>query len=102
TSDMNRRMRNGYHRKLSGDLFVEIQPGWTVKHDTSNKKDEQIRNNAVMAPLFIYGANTVPQKIEYPVKATKIAPTICSFLRIRAPNACSETPLKELLLKRKV
>lgn len=101
TSDMNRRMRNGYHRKLSGDLFVEIQPGWTIKHDSTNKKDQQTRNNAVMAPLFIYGANTVPQKIEYPVKATKIAPTICSFLRIRAPNACSETPLKELILKKK-
>lgn len=101
TSDMNRRMRNGYHRKLSGDLFVEIQPGWTVKHDSSNSRDEQIRNNAVMSPLFILGANTVPQKIEYPVKATKIAPTICSFLRIRAPNACSETPLNEVLFQKK-
>ncbi|MGL5788203.1 MAG: alkaline phosphatase family protein [Bacteroidales bacterium] len=101
TSDMNRRMRNGYHRKLSGDLFIEIQPGWTVKHDSSDSRDEQIRNNAVMSPLFILGANTVPQKIEYPVKATKIAPTICSFLRIRAPNACSETPLNEVLFQKK-
>lgn len=97
SSNENRIARNGYHRKLSGDLLVEIQPGWRIDYESPQVKNKQINKAAVMSPLFMMGANIVPKKIEQPVRATQVAPTICSFLRIRAPNACSDKPISEVL-----
>ncbi len=89
--------RNGYHKGISGDLFVELQPGWQiVTDDQSSNNNQKVRNNAVSAPVVFFGNHIKPQKIYRTIEATEIAPSVAHRLRIRAPNAAQETVLKEL------
>ena len=89
-------LRYGTYHKGRGDLIIELQPGWGVKEETSGKKVNIKRNNAVITPLFFYGYGLKPARIERLVYVTEIAPTITNVLRIRAPNACSDLPLPEV------
>lgn len=89
-------IRRGYHRKLSGDLLIEIQPGWEIVYeDVANTRD-YVRNNAIESPLFFFGKNIKPAHIIRPVKATAVAPTVARILRIRSPNAADNFSLPEL------
>lgn len=87
--------RNGYHKGISGDLFIELQPGWSVVDRNSNE-NQRVKNNAVISPVFFLGNNIKPQKVERTIDATEIAPSVSYRLRIRAPNAAKKGVLKEL------
>ena len=82
-------IRNGYNRKHSGDIIIEIAPGCTVE-DSGNGKIKVWRTSWVDFPLFFFGykleakQETTPKSIEY------IAPTVARYARIRAPNGCEE------------
>ena len=88
-------MRNGFHRDFSGDLWLEIRPGWEMVHEDRNGTREYIRNNAIPAPVIFFGRNIKPERITRQIKVTSIAPTVSSILRIRSPNAASEEILPE-------
>ncbi|HBK30043.1 MAG TPA: alkaline phosphatase family protein [Porphyromonadaceae bacterium] len=88
--------RNGYYKNISGDLFLELQPGWHVE-DSQNGDHQFMRNNAVLSPVFFLGNHIKPQKIEQTIDALQIAPSVAYRLRIRAPNAAKGSILKELL-----
>ncbi|MEN6589060.1 MAG: alkaline phosphatase family protein [Proteiniphilum sp.] len=87
--------RNGYYKGISGDLFLELQPGWQVIEPQS-PDSYRVRNNAVVSPVIFFGNDIKPQKIEKTIHATEIAPSVSYRLRIRAPNAASGEILKEL------
>jgi len=89
-------MRYGTYHIGRGDLIIELQPGWGVEDKITGKKVQVKRNSAVVTPLFFMGNGLKPARIERSVYATEIAPTVANFLRIRAPNACSDLPLSEV------
>ena len=89
-------LRYGSHHIGRGDLIIELQPGWGIENDNANEKVNIKRNNAVITPLIFLGNGLKPVRIERPVYATEIAPTVTNTLRIRAPNACSDLPLSEV------
>ena len=89
-------MRYGTYHIGRGDLIIELQPGWGVEDEITGKKVNVKRNSAVVTPLFFMGYGLKPARIERSVYATEIAPTVANFLRIRAPNACSDLPLSEV------
>jgi hypothetical protein len=91
------RIRNGFHRNVSGDLLLEIQPGWKiVREDNAADNDEYVHVGQIPAPLIISGAGVPGQTIHRKIKATQIAPTVCRLLRIRSPNASSDDALQEI------
>ena len=81
--------RNSYHRKHSGDLTIEVLPGWTIIRE-NNVDNRTQRYSYSPAPVFIFGAGTPAEVVRTPVNICRLAPTICGILRIRAPNACKE------------
>lgn len=87
--------RNGYYKGISGDLFIELQPGWKVVEQTS-ADNQRIKNNAVVSPVIFFGNNIKPQRVDRTIDATEIAPSVSYRLRIRAPNAAKKGVLKEL------
>ncbi|OFX74928.1 MAG: hypothetical protein A2071_08615, partial [Bacteroidetes bacterium GWC1_47_7] len=87
--------RNGYYKGISGDLFLELQPGWRVIKPQSSDTP-RIRHNAVVSPVIFFGSDIKPEKIERTIDATEIAPSVAYRLRIRAPNAARGEILKEL------
>lgn len=81
-----------------GDVFVEVNPGWVIVNDynTNIKQHRRTveRTNAVRIPAFILAPEVKASKIDTPVDARAIAPTVAQVIRIRAPNAASSKPIK--------
>lgn len=90
--------RNGFTKETSGDLFVEIQPGYKIVNEKDQTHvEKQIRNNAIICPVIFFGNNIKPQKVNRTIKATEIAPSVTHIMRIRSPNASADEVLPELL-----
>ena len=89
---MTEKIRNGYNNNHSGDIIIEVAPGWRLINE-DNFDNQLSRANIIPFPIIIYGAGTKAEKINYPVTIDRIAPTIAKSIRIRAPNACQAEPL---------
>lgn len=88
--------KNGFHRDITGDLFIELQPGWRIVSSKKSTNHERVRDNSMAAPAIFFGNNLKPQKVNRVIDASEIAPSITHRLRIRAPNASSSKVLEEL------
>ncbi|MDH6353897.1 hypothetical protein M2132_000217 [Dysgonomonas sp. PH5-45] len=88
---------NSFNREYSGDIFLEMQPGFRVSDESDNSKtDKRTRETAVVSPVVFFGYNVKPEKINRTIRAEEIAPTVSHILRIRAPNAAKARVLPEL------
>lgn len=86
------RIRNGFHRQRSGDLLIEVLPGWTIMQENSND-NRVVRAAGIPAPLILLGREIKAETVRIPVSVERIAPTLSDAMRIRAPNACTAIPL---------
>lgn len=86
------RIRNGFHRKRSGDLTIDVLPGWTVMQE-NNTDNRVVRKANIPAPLILLGSGIKAETIRIPVSIERIAPTLAGIMRIRAPNASTASPL---------
>lgn len=89
------KMRNGFHRQRSGDLFVEVLPGWSIMNE-ENHVNKVIRYSYIPSPLFLMGFSVKPMVVRTPVTIEHLVPSLANFMRIRAPNACKVPPFAEL------
>ena len=87
-----RRLRNSFNQMRSGDIFIEVSPGWKMVNEETYEQTLE-RASYVGFPLFFFGCNVRPETVKVPVTVDCIAPTVARFMRIRAPNACSSAPL---------
>lgn len=87
-----RLVRNGFNTDVSGDLILEIAPGWKLLNET-NQKQAKWKQTGFTFPVILYGRKVEAQKVETPVTIDQIAPTISKSIRIRAPNACKNASL---------
>lgn len=81
-----------------GDVFVEVNPGWVIVDDynsgTKQNRRTAERTNAVRIPAFILAPEIKASRIDIPIDARAIAPTVARTIRIRAPNAASVKPIR--------
>ena len=84
--------RNGWAPARSGDIIVEVMPGWNVECQNPRTYIEPGQAHTAF-PLFVLGPDVTSQRITTPVATTVIAPTLAACLRIRAPNGSTEAPL---------
>lgn len=89
------KIKNRYNTVCSGDLWVEVLPGWTIVRDHS-LDTKVVRHAYSSAPLIFMGWGMKPETIHAPVKIGNIAPTIAHCMRIRAPNASVLAPMTDL------
>ena len=87
------KVRGAYNADRSGDLILEIAPGWTLDDERWNEEVYYNRTHVPM-PIIYYGGGLDAQYNRTPIPAESIAPTIANILRISAPNACSTSPLE--------
>ncbi len=87
-----RSIRNAYNPKTSGDILIQVAPGWRLVNEQTGERKLQ-RESYMGFPLYFYGLSLQPEVVETPVTVDRIAPTLARCLRIRAPNACSASPL---------
>lgn len=86
-------MRNAYNSGRSGDLILEVSPGWTL---VDERWGEHVYYNLthVPVPVILYGAEITSGVSRAPIPVESIAPTVAHILRISAPNACAERPVE--------
>ena len=85
-------IRNGFNPKCSGDIIVQVSPGWTLTDENRSTKKLQ-RESFFEFPLIFFGYTIQPEQVATPVTVDCIAPTVAHHIRIRAPNACASPPL---------
>lgn len=80
----------------AGDVMVSIAPGWQEVDDDSDTETPTTVSRAVAptAPFFLLAPQVAARRIETPVDARVIAPTVSRLLRIRSPNGASMPPLR--------
>lgn len=91
TGDTDINVSNGYNSNRSGDLIVEVAPGWTLIDERWGEQSYQIRSN-VPVPIIYYGMELQPEFNRTPIAVERIAPTVSHALKVNTPNACSERP----------
>lgn len=96
-------LRRNTPLETAGDVVLFVAPGFEIIDDYAglSAAGPQIplvnRAVATTAPVFIFAPGVDPRKIDTPVDARAIAPTVARILRIRSPNGASEPalPLKK-------
>jgi hypothetical protein len=86
-------VRASYNADRSGDLILEVAPGWTLVDDRWSERIYYNRTH-IPVPVIFYGGGFEAQCNRTPIAVESIAPTIAHILRISAPNACSTRPLE--------
>lgn len=80
----------------SGDIFIDIIPGWEIETDTTAAADTRhagVERALPPMPLYILAPGVGAGRIDAKVDARRVAPTVAGILRIRSPGAASEPPL---------
>lgn len=82
------RLRNSYSPKCSGDIMIQVAPGWKLLNEDT-KEERLIRESYIPFPIIFYGNSAQRETIDTPVTTDCIAPTLSQVMRIRSPNACT-------------
>lgn len=94
-SDRIIKIRNGYNKRSGGDLVIILEPGWRLRLDDRTPPRQQTRHDIYPGPAMLFAPGRIKaERIVTPVEATAIAPTIAKAIRIRAPSACRELPVR--------
>ncbi|MDR0939119.1 MAG: alkaline phosphatase family protein [Mediterranea sp.] len=88
-------IRNAYHRKRSGDLIIDVLPGWNIVNE-DNGDHRVARYSDIPTPLIFMGNGIKPAVTRTPVTIDRVAPTLTRSIRIRAPNACAAEAIPEM------
>lgn len=91
-----KKMQNSFNQKLSGDLMINLEPGWTEETNFSTGHNSPYEYDTHI-PLIWYGWKIPVKSISRKISITDIAPTLSFFLNIQAPNSSTGTLIYEIL-----
>ena len=95
TEGYRNKIQNNYFQRRSGDVFINLHPGWIERtrhvtaHNSAYQYDAQV-------PLIWYGWKVKHNVITRPVDMTDVAPTVSSMMNIMVPNGATGKVIDEL------
>ncbi len=87
------KMQKGYNQKRSGDVIINLDPGWAEKNGSSTSHNSSYSYDTHV-PLVWYGWKIKRGSVFEKVDMTDVAPTISYFLEIASPNASTGQPIQ--------
>jgi hypothetical protein len=90
------KMQKSYNQKRSGDVLINLEPGWIEKDGNANTHNSSYSYDSHV-PLIWYGWKMKRSTIYDPVDMVDIAPTISYLLNIACPNASVGKPIVGLI-----
>jgi len=96
TEGIKGKMQKSYHQKRSGDVMVNLEPGWIEKDGKATGSGSGY-NYDTHVPLIWYGWKIKNIRIDKSLEVIDIAPTIAWILQITSPNACVGEPIYQLI-----
>ncbi|MDR3328592.1 MAG: alkaline phosphatase family protein [Prevotellaceae bacterium] len=91
-----RAMQNSFFPKRSGDIMLNLEPGWTEEADNLLPAGSAYTYDA-RVPLAFYGWRIKRKTIASPVDMADVAPTLSTLLGIPMPNAASGKAIAEIV-----
>jgi predicted AlkP superfamily pyrophosphatase or phosphodiesterase len=95
TNGAMRYMQNSFFPKRSGDIIVNLEPGWAEAF-TESAANSPYSYDAYV-PLAFYGWRIKRKAITAPVDMTDIAPTLSALVGVALPNAASGKVIAEIV-----
>lgn len=81
------KIQNGFYPKRSGDVIINLMPGWVEEQQTTRSLSGSMYLYDTEVPLIIYGNGLTPRTISEDVDMTYFAPTLAHLIGIAAPTA---------------
>lgn len=91
------RIQNSFYPRSSGDVIVNLMPGWIDYAEDKISDSGSPYNYDIHVPLIWYGGSVSGQHVRRDVDMTDVAPTIADILGIAPPQASTGTPIQEVL-----
>ena len=88
-------MQRGFNQKRSGDVLINLMPGWAEKGESLNSSSSPYPYDTHV-PLILYGGNIPAATVTRKVEITALAPTLSRLLGLPEPDASLTEPLIEL------
>jgi predicted AlkP superfamily pyrophosphatase or phosphodiesterase len=93
-------MQRSYHQRRSGDVIINLEPGWIEKSDYVVQSNSGYDYDTHV-PLIWFGWEIPRTTIYKNISTTSIAATIAAMLDIVAPGGSSGEVINELMQKNK-
>ncbi|RAJ96022.1 type I phosphodiesterase/nucleotide pyrophosphatase [Larkinella arboricola] len=90
-------LRNVYHPKRSGDLYIVIQPGWLEGYQKGGTSHGTLFNYDTHVPLLFYGWGIKPGETTRRTHIADIASTVSALLHILEPSGNIGNPIAEAI-----
>jgi predicted AlkP superfamily pyrophosphatase or phosphodiesterase len=90
------KMQNSFHQKRSGDVMVNLEPGWIEKDGKATGSGSGY-NYDTHVPLIWYGWKVKNTRIDESMDINDIAPTLAWILQITSPNASVGKPIYQII-----
>ncbi|MEG0815810.1 MAG: alkaline phosphatase family protein [Mucinivorans sp.] len=90
--------QNGYFARHSGDVTINLLPGWSVSDGGISQGGSQYIYDTHV-PIIFFGGAIAPDNISREVSLTDIAPTIAHLVGVAPPNAATGVPIREIYIK---
>lgn len=91
-----RRLQNSFYPRRSGDVAVNLMPGWIEERERCHSSSGSMYGYDTEVPLVFYGAGVPAQRIRRPVGMISVAPTVARLLEISEPAASEGEVLEEI------
>ncbi|MHB9056270.1 MAG: alkaline phosphatase family protein [Paludibacteraceae bacterium] len=87
SSDIRMKTRNSFNKNTSGDILIELMPGW-IEIDNKGRVVGDANSPLVFVPFYLMGKGLKPQQMTENYSTTDISPTISNLIGIPMSNAC--------------
>ena len=92
-SGYGRKIQNGFYPRRSGDVIINLMPGWITEENNIRSKSGSMYRYDTHVPLLIYGGGASAAKHTEKVDMTSLATTLAQMLQISTPSAAEGEPL---------
>ncbi len=89
-------MQNSYYSGRSGDIFVDLAPGW-IEENNDDSPFAESGNFSSNIPVVFWGWHTQHEQVVRRIKMIDIASTLAAIMQIPIPDGNIGEPLPEMV-----
>lgn len=93
-SGYGRKIQNGFYPRRSGDVIINLMPGWIEERDNERSSSGSMYRYDTQVPLIIYGGGVARGKVGDKVDITSLATTLAHIIGVSTPSAAEGEMLK--------
>ena len=92
-----RRMQNSFYPRRSGDVVINLMPGWIEEREACRSMSGSMYGYDTEVPLIFSGTGAGQQHVNRRVEMTSVAPTLARLAEITEPAAAEGDLLPEIV-----